>query len=185
MEQNQSNNQNLNLLSNNIYKAPVAVRIRSKLVLFTKIIVIAIEIIFLLTLFMEFRSNQAIKNKLESITAIEKLYAQKGFDEGKIRNLLERITYYKELKAQSKSGTHSDKLQLILSHITPVMKILTINSTTLNEIFISVETQNALAISLFIDSILKSESVNEVYLEQVNFIAGEDKFAAEMVITFK
>ena len=185
MEQSQPNNQNLNLLSNNIYKAPVAVRIRSKLILFTKITIIAIEAVFLLILFLEFRSNQTIKQTLAGIASIEKLYAQKGFDEAKTSNLIERIAYYKELNTQNKNSTHSKKVELILKQMRPEFKVLGLNSSNLNEVFIRVETQDALAISFFIDSMLKDNIVNEVYLDQVNLIAGQNLYNSEMVITFK
>ncbi len=185
MEQNQPNNQNLNLLNSSYYTAPVALRVRSKLILVTKITIIAIETIFLLILFLEFRSNQNIRRTLEGIESIEKLYKQKGFDEAKVHNLIERIAYYKELQTRTKSNAHSAKIDLILKQANAEFKLLGLNSSNLNEVAVSVETQNALAISFFIDSMLKNNTVNEVYLDQVNLISGQNLYNSEMIITFK
>jgi len=171
-----------NLLNSSIYQTSLSSRTNSTFTLISKIIIILLELLFVISLVIENYIDKKITTMQEQVGVLEKNLQDKTSDIKKIENTIESINTYKQLRA--KRPILSENINTVLSSI-PNSTVLKHVKAQTDSVSISVDSGSPLDVALIISKFLENKDVQQIILNKVEFDVAKNLYSSDISVEFK
>src|SRR3989338_5039861 len=166
-----------NLLNSSIYQSSISSRSNSTFTLISKVIMIVLELLLVLSLVIENTLDKKVTATQNQVDALEKNLQNKAPEITKIKNTINLINTYKKLRTEQ--PILSENINLILSSI-PDSTILRHVRAQADSVFVSVDSYNPLDVAVMISIILEDKNVKQIILNKVDFDVAKNMYNSEI-----